>query len=300
MEIPTGFIETEAHGFHIITRPVYHKVVVSLAARDPERALDEAAAVPGPAPGPPGPMEGRGARLEIPLPDGEILLLKKQRRGGLYGKFVGDIFKDQWRAVSDIALSETAWKKGVPVAQLAFALSAPAGVGRLASYRRAYVASVKVPGARSLMQWLAADTTETERRVAMETAAAAINRAHDRGFTHGDLNLGNILVVRSERGEYTACLIDLAHSTLGGTLVFEKRLDQLMRLYRSVEKWLPDDDLQRRLRHVTRFLRAYTQHEPGQVRRYVEASSRYGMSFFLHRLSWKAGRSGNLSPGRRA
>ena len=300
MEIPTGFIETEAHGFHIITRPVYHNIVVSLAARDPERVLGGTAAVNGLQPDDPGPMEGRGPRLEIPLPDGEILLLKKQRRGGLYGKLVGDVFRDHWRAVSDIALSETAWKKGVPVAQLAFALSAPAGTGRLAAYRRAYVASVKVPGARSLMQWLNADITRTERRLVLETAAAAINRAHDRGFTHGDLNLGNILVVKSERGEYTACLIDLAHSTLGGTLVFEKRLDQLMRLFRSAEKWLPDDDLQRRLRHVMRFMRTYTQHERGQARRYVEASSRYGVSLFLHRLSWKTSRSGSVSPGRRA
>jgi hypothetical protein len=73
-----------------------------------------------------------------------------------------------------------------------------------------------------------------------------------------------------------------------------------MRLYRSAEKWLPDENLQRRLRHATRFLRAYTSRDPGQVRRYVGASSRYGMSFFLHRLSWKADRSGSLNPGRRA
>ncbi|HET6373480.1 MAG TPA: lipopolysaccharide kinase InaA family protein [Candidatus Polarisedimenticolia bacterium] len=296
MEIPIGFVESEAHGFHVITRPVYYATAMALAEGDPERIL--ASGTP-PSTGslgphctavlrrPPGPMQGRGPTLEIAFDNGETLIVKKQRRGGLYGKVMGDVFKQDWQAVVEVSLSETAWKKGVPVAQVAFAMSAPAGEGRLAGYRRAYVGSVKLPGARSLMESLANESNETERRRSLVTAAAAINRAHGRGFTHGDLNLGNILIQRSGQGEYSGWLIDLSHSWLGGALRFDKRVENLMRLYRSAEKWLPATIPSSRFRDVVRFLRAYTEHRPGEVRRYIEAAAAYRSSFFLHRLSWK-------------
>lgn len=295
MEVPIGFVETDVHRFHVITRPVYHATALALAERDPENLLTSASAPSG-ALGPhgtvvrtrpPGPMEGRGQVLYISLDNGETLIVKKQRRGGLYGRMMGDIFSQEWQAVGEVSLAETAWKKGVPVTQVAFAMSAPAGKGRLARYRRAYVASVKLPGARSLMDVLTGDAPEAERRIALVTAARTINRAHSRGFTHGDLNLGNILVQRSEQGEYSGWLIDLSHSWLGGSLRFDRRVANLMRLYRSAEKWLPARIPSRRFREVVRFLRTYTEHRPGEVRRYVEAAAGYRSSFFLHRLSWK-------------
>ncbi len=290
MEVPTGFIETSAHGFLIITRPVYHRTALALAETDPEKAL--AASIP------PGPMQGRGARLEIPGEEGEVLILKKQRRGGLYGRWRGDIHKDDFRAVSEVMLSETAWKKGVPVALLAFAMSAPAGAGSLSSYRRGYCASIKVPGARSLMDWLGSSPGETERRAVIRAAAAAISRAHDRGFYHGDLNLGNVLVVKSGQGEYTGWLIDLAHSTLGGTLRDKPRARNLVRLYRSAEKWLPAStpaDARRRRRDIVRFLRAYTGGGRGAVRGMLNEARKSRASLLMHRLGWKAtgaGRAG--------
>ncbi|HET9480571.1 MAG TPA: lipopolysaccharide kinase InaA family protein [Candidatus Polarisedimenticolia bacterium] len=296
MEVPTGFVEAELNGFYIMTRPVYYDLALDLARRDPEQAL----AAPEKA-GPAGPMQGRGVRVELATETGEILILKKQRRGGLYGRLMGDIHRSDYRAISEVVLSETAWKKGVPVALLAFAMSAPAGPGRLASYRRGYVASIKVPGARNMMEWLADPDCRPERRAVLAAAAHTINRAHDRGFQHGDMNLGNILVVRSNQGEYSAWLIDLSHSTLGGTLRFKPRVDNLVRLYRSAEKWLPATDAaarRGRFRDVVRFLRAYTGGEKGAVRRVLEAGSRHRTSLFLHRLGWKASRAGSRGGAR--
>jgi hypothetical protein len=212
---------------------------------------------------------------------------------------MGDVFKDNYQSVADIFISETAWKKGVPVALLAFAMSAPAGPGRLARYRRAYVASIKLQGARSLMEWLAAPIAKSQRRAVIDAAAHAINRAHDRGFKHGDLNLGNILVVRSAQGDYSAWLIDLQHSTMGGSLRFDPRLDNLVRLYRSAEKWTPatsTEERRRRFSDIVRFLRAYTDREPGQVRRYIEGFSRHRASLLFHRLGWKATGSNKVRP----
>ncbi|HKY33844.1 MAG TPA: lipopolysaccharide kinase InaA family protein [Candidatus Polarisedimenticolia bacterium] len=291
MEVPTGFIEAEANGFFIVTRPVYHKLAVDLAAADPEKVLAGAHA-------PAGAMEGRGARLELPGEGGDVLILKKQRRGGLYAKLRGDIHRDDYHAVSEVILSETAWKKGVPVALMAFALSAPAGAGRLASHRRAYSASIKLRGARSLMDWLTDPTvTGSGRRAVLRAAAHAVNRAHDRGFEHGDLNLGNILVVKSEQGDHTGWLIDLAHSKLGGTLRPGPRVRNLVRLYRSAEKWLPaatPQEIRRRGRDVVFFLRAYSGREKGQVRRLLAEARRSSASLFLHRLGWKVTRSAGV------
>lgn len=290
MEVPTGFTEVEAHGFYIITRPAYYKLAVSLAERDPERVLSDSARRPEPdrasAGGNGGGMRGRGAHVELPGEGGETLILKKNRRGGLYGRFVGDLHKNDYQAVAEVMLSETAWKKGVPVALLAFAMSAPAApTGRRAAYRRGYSASIRVPGARSLMEWLESPISSNERRAVLEATAHAVARAHDRGFQHGDLNLGNILVVRSEQREYSAWFVDLAHSTLGGTLRVKPRVENLVRLYRSAEKWLPGIGQ----RNLVRFMRAYTRGDRVETRRYFEAAARHRTSLFLHRLGWRIG-----------
>ena len=68
----------------------------------------------------------------------------------------------------------------------------------------------------------------------------------------------------------------------------DPRLDNLMRLYRSAEKWLPEPDMRRRFRDVVSFLRDYTSREPGEVRRYLEGAAKHRTSLFLHRLGWKA------------
>lgn len=285
MEIPTGFMEAESSGFYIVTRPVYYRRAVEIAERDPETLFGPE--TPGTVEAA-GPMQGRGRRLELPGEGGETVILKKQRRGGLYGRLRGDIHKDDYRALSDVILSETAWKKGVPVALMAFAMSASAGPGRLATYRRAYSATIKIPGARSLMEWLTAPLSVTERRAVIAAAAHAVNRAHDRGFQHGDLNLGNILVVRSQQGDYSAWLIDLQHSHLGGTLTVKPRVENLVRLYRSAEKWLPEPDERRRFRELVFFMRQYARGDAALVRQYLEAARHHRTSLFLHRLGWKA------------
>lgn len=281
MEIPTGFMEVTAHGFRIITRPVYHDKAVEIARQDPETLLAAAA--------PPGPMQGRGSRVILPGEGGETILLKKQRRGGLYGKLRGDIHRNDREALIEVVTSENAWKKGVPSGLIAFEMSAIAGPGKLAAYRRAYCAAIVVPGARNLMEWLTSSLTETQRRGVLASAAATIRRAHDCGLTHGDLTLGNILVTSSDQGEFTAILIDLTHSKLGRLLDHKPRVANLVRLYRSAEKWLPEPDIRRRQREIVRFLRFYTKCERGETRRFIQSAGGHRGSLFLHRISWKLG-----------
>ena len=69
MDLPTGFVETEAHGFHIITRPAYFRIALEVAQRDPEKLLETEAAHAGT-----GPMEGRGARIDLPGEGGETII----------------------------------------------------------------------------------------------------------------------------------------------------------------------------------------------------------------------------------
>lgn len=290
VQLPTGFIDLSVNGFYIITRPVYHDLVVSIAQRDPETMLAENVTAPRP-----GPMEGRGVLMELDGKGSDRLLLKKSRRGGLYGKLKGDIYRSDYESISEIFLTESAWKKGVPVALIAFVMTARAGEGRLASYWRGYSASIKVTGGRSLGDWLSSSSSGKERGEVLVAAAEAIKRAHGRGFEHGDLNLGNLLVAKSEQGDFSGWLIDLSHSTLGGVLPFKRRLGNLVRLYRSAEKWFPagtPEEAYRRRRDIVRFLQAYTDHQPGEMRNYFRAAERYRTSLFMHRLGWKVGRTG--------
>jgi len=254
---------------------------VALAQADPETALarEEASLATGG-------MQGRGVRVEIPMEGGETLILKKKRRGGLAARLMGDVYRREYEALAEVMLSELAWKKGVPVAPIAFAMAAPTGEGRLRSGWRAYEASVKVQGAHSMMEWLSMPLPHARRREILSAAGACVQRAHNRGFQHGDLNLGNILVSCSERGEYGGLLIDLAHSVIGRPLAFNPRVDQLVRLYRSAEKWLPETPA-RRLADCLVFLRAYTAGDRAEVKRLLEAAARHRGSLMLHKLGWK-------------
>ena len=296
MELPTGFTEVREGKFLIFTRPVYYELAVSIARQDPETLLTRAAHAQGngssgDAPDSRKVPSGRGSVVELPAEGGTSLILKKSRRGGLYGRFKGDVHRTDYEATVELFLSETAWKKGVPVALVGFVMAAPAGEGKLASLRRGYCATIKVEGARSLMDLLAAPMPLAKRRLVIGAAAEAVAKAHNRGFEHGDLNLGNILIVKTDQGDYGGWLIDLGHSTIGGTLRMGPRLRNLMRLYRSAEKWLPPrDEAERRMRgrDVVRFLRAYTGRRPGDVRRHLEGLSRRRASLLLHRIGWKA------------
>jgi hypothetical protein len=298
VELPTGFVNARAAGFQIITRPVYYKLAVSVAEQDPENLLSRAASASGNGgAGDEGaadpPLSGRGRIVELPGEGGETLILKKNRRGGLYGKIMGDVHRSDYQALNEVFLSETAWKKGVPVALVGFVMSAPAGEGRQASYRRGYTATIKVEGAHRLGELLVS-ATGAKRRNVIRSAADAIKRAHGRGFQHGDLNLGNVLIVRSDHGDYNAWLIDLAHSRLGGSLPFKRRLDNLVRLYRSAEKWMPARTTahrRQRVRDIVHFLRVYTDGDAQEVRRFMVAAERYRKSLLMHRLGWKIGRA---------
>lgn len=296
MELPTGFTEVRDGKFLILTRPVYYELAVSIARQDPETLLARVAAAQGnggsgETKGAHHPPSGRGVVVELPGDGGTTLILKKNRRGGLYGRFRGDVHKTDYEATTELFLSETAWKKGVPVALVGFVMAAPAGEGKLASWWRGYCATIKVEGARSMMDLFSTEMPAAKRRLVLNAAGEAVAKAHNRGFFHGDLNLGNILIVKTDQGDYGGWLIDLGHSTIGGTLRMRPRLDNLMRLYRSAEKWLPPRDekeARQRRRDAVRFLRAYTGRRRGEVRRYLEGLSRRRASLLFHRLGWKA------------
>ena len=296
MELPTGFTEVRDGKFLILTRPVYYDLAVSIARQDPETLLARAAAAAAENGGSAEtkgahPPSGRGVVVELPGEGGTSLILKKNRRGGLYGRFRGDVHRNDYEATVELFLSETAWKKGVPVALVGFVMAAPAGEGKLASWFRGYCATIKVEGARSLMDLLSSEMPAVKRRLVINAAAEAVAKAHNRGFSHGDLNLGNILIVQTDQGDYGGWLIDLGHSTIGGTLRMRPRLNNLMRLYRSAEKWLaPRDEAgaRQRRRDTVRFLRAYTGRRRGEVRRYLEGLSRRRASLLFHRIGWKA------------
>jgi hypothetical protein len=296
VELPTGFTEVREGKFLILTRPVYYELAVSIARQDPETLLARAAASggnggSGETPGPHAPPAGRGTVVELPGEGGTSLILKKNRRGGLYARFRGDVHRTDYEATVELFLSETAWKKGVPVALVGFVMAAPAGEGKLASWWRGYCATIKVEGARSMMDLFSSPMPPAKRRLVIAAAAEAVAKAHNRGFYHGDLNLGNILIVQTDQGDYGGWLIDLGHSTIGGTLRLRPRLRNLMRLYRSAEKWLPPRDeaeTRQRQRDIVRFLRVYTGRRRGEVRRHLEGLSRRRASLLLHRIGWKA------------
>ena len=178
------------------------------------------------------------ARLElVRLANGEEVLLRRYRHGGLLGGLTHRIFWT-WppRPLRELAVTEEARRRGVATAEIAAALVERV-VGPL--YRGWLVIRV-LEGALDLwtalqgLGFAAGDKTEM-----IEAAARAVRQMHRKGVYHADLNLKNILIRPAGDG-LKAYIIDLDKATLFPREVPPRKARaNLLRLHRSVCKLDP-------------------------------------------------------------
>jgi len=177
---------------------------------------------------------GRAPHARIRLADGTDVILRRYRHGGLLAPLTGDRFLSSDRFRSEFEIGRAAWAAGVPTAR-----PVAVGWGATGLFRRGFIATLAISGARDLLDLFARPSTEPVRVSAARACARAVRRLHDAGIVHADMHLKNLLVGEGADGKPggTAWVIDLDLARREvAPLPIGPRVSNLARLYRSVEK----------------------------------------------------------------
>lgn len=225
---------------------------------------------------------GRGRIFTVPSPEempGDELVLKQILHGGMLGRVNRERFFGPERVLEELRVTQRARERGVPVPEVAFAAWTPGFSARL------FLATVRVPGSRSLEEVLCAKPGPGRRR-ALGAAAVAIREMHDGGLLHVDLNLRNLMLAETEVGP-EGFVLDLDRSRFPARLSDGDRAGNLSRLLRSLEK----SPAAPRVGWTTRarFLLDYAGGDRVRFRTLAAAIQRRAALLPLHRLAWWIG-----------
>lgn len=230
-------------------------------------------------------VEGRRSHTVLNLPGGGRAVVRHYTHGGVLRKITGDRFAGSERFFDEIRASEHLRAKGVNTPEV---LGLLVQAGKL-GFRRGALVTRMVEGGCDLLDYLKSEVGMNQiadpfvKRVLIRTAASQVRRMHDVGVFHADLHIKNLLV--SPDG--AIWILDLDRARLVKKLSSSRRLSNLIRLGRSLEKTKLDTVLTGRDTYI--FFLEYLNAGPpleidprATVRKYRRHVAR-------HRLFWKLG-----------
>jgi hypothetical protein len=183
------------------------------------------------------PLSGRGVAFAVPLPNGERVVVRHNRHGGLLAPLTGDRFVVPTRAPYELAVALRLTRCGVPTPEIVGYAAYDAGP----LLRRSDVASREV---RDSVDLAAILTTEdaTERRAALDATATVISLLSACGARHHDLNVKNVLIARAPSPNNSpsapkAYVLDVDRVEFGRPGDSRVTERNLARFVRSARKW---------------------------------------------------------------
>lgn len=227
-------------------------------------------------------LSGRVPHPCIPIGDGKRVVVRLYSHGGLFRTFTRNLYLFGSRSFQELALTEEIRSSGIPtiepiaaIHQLIFSL-----------LYKAYFLSLEIPGAMDLIQYFqkTANPPSPEnlilKRKTIRSIGLLLQKFHQAGFFHGDLQLKNILLAGDQ-----SFLIDFDRSYRKPILSLRERVKNLFRLNRSVEKWrclgLPITRTDR-----WRFLQAYAGGD-NKIREAMQKALRScSLRSFFYRCGW--------------
>src|SRR4030042_2939729 len=227
-------------------------------------------------------LKGRTLHPSIPLEDGKRMVFRKYSHGGLLRAITGNLYFSGARSFRELALTEEIRSCGIstisPIGAIHHRIFFP--------FYHAYFLSLEVPHAIDLIQYfnemgvhLSRENLSSKRRT-IRSAGLLIRQFHEAGFFHGDLQLKNILIAGDQ-----LLLIDFDRSYRKTSLSLQKKMRNLLRLNRSVEKWrrlgLPITRTDR-----WRFFLAYAGDDRKIRETMVKTLRTYSLRFLFYRLGW--------------
>ncbi len=188
------------------------------------------------APPPPGPGTGRGPRGLATLPGVGRVLVKRYLRGGALAHVNPERYFGTRRFEREIEAGYLARTAGLPVAETLAVVVRPASPGW-----HAWGIARFVEDAPDLAAWFAGRASDPPLEGALWHAArAAVDRLHEGGLEHRDLNLGNLVARRAPAGAWDVVAVDLDRARWWGRPVPERVRERVrQRLERSFRKLFP-------------------------------------------------------------
>jgi len=223
---------------------------------------------------------GRGATVVVDGGSCGRWRLKAMRRGGRLAGIWRDRYPSAGRLVSTLSASVEAQTRGVPTADpIALIIKSGAGV-----FVRGAMAFEEIEGSEDLARRV---LRSAATRADLVATIDAVRAMHDRGVSHPDLNLGNVLLRPRADGLPEAFLIDFDRATFApGPLPFGARQVGLRRLERSCAKltgtprpWGPGSE---------DFWYSTYAGDDAELARRLAGGRRLGrLALAVHRLGWR-------------
>ena len=230
-------------------------------------------------------VSGRRTHLSVPIENEERMIVRHYSHGGLLGFLTRDLYWLGSRSFHELALTEEIRACGIPTVCSIGAIHQSV----FPFFYRAYLLTREFPRARNLVEYFSEAGPVAHReslslkRMILRDAGLMLRRFHDAGFFHADLQLKNLMVVDGQVN-----LIDFDRSYRKQSLSRRERMDNLLRLNRSADKWkrkgLPITRTDR-----WRFFLAYAGKDEETRKALRKVLRHYSMRLFFHRIFWSIG-----------
>jgi len=282
-DLPAGFSEIRAGNVQIWVRVGYGFLFRSAGRMVTDRAVCAGTGAPV--------HRGRADVRRVSLgPAGPPCgLVRHYRRGGLLERVLRDGYLGRGRFCREVRVTEQARAAGLPTVEV-LALRTERV---LPGFYRADLVTREIEHAPDLAalldRILKRDRTRAVREVAgtVPAVAGVVRSMHDAGLFHADLNLKNLLV-RGEAPDRECFVIDLDKARfLPAPLDRRRRLSNLLRLYRSLEKLGLAGVGGVPLREVVRFARSYCRGDRDVMAACRRMIRRPPLSLRMHRFLWR-------------
>jgi 3-deoxy-D-manno-octulosonic acid kinase len=285
--LPHGFSLVKREGIELVIRDLYKDRLMERGIHSPGTLLlregDKAQF-----------MEGRGLLVSLPLQgeDPARMVIRHYQHGGIFRTLTRDLFLVGARPFRELIITEIVKKAGLPTMEVLAAIKTRV----MWPFYRGDLVSKAIPNSVDLIQYFTgwgkarAQKRLGEKRKLIHQAGRLVRKMHEVGIYHVDLHLKNFIVEMGEEGVESLYIIDFDRSRISYPLKSGKWLVNLLRLDRSVEKWLPKGLWITRTDRL-RFLMSYLEGDRARlasVRTYLRKSlrrkRRYRIGWAIERL----------------
>jgi tRNA A-37 threonylcarbamoyl transferase component Bud32 len=176
-------------------------------------------------------IQGRGRNSILDLPGTSTRLhVRALVHGGILARLTGTRFSSLERPIAELQTTAALARCGAPVPKPGFVMGRRRGW-----FWQAAVGSVHEDGTMDGVAYLESNPDRASLERAARTAGGAVRRLHDLGCRHADLQIKNLLI-RNSRSTSEVIIVDLDRARLDAELTPKRRMLELMRLHRSLQK----------------------------------------------------------------
>jgi len=279
-DIPPSYSIVKKDKTVIILKDTYRKTITEMGLTDPTKLCNGFSQSADQ-------YKGRGTVTTMALPGTttERIVIRQYRRGGKIQKVLSDIYWGSSRPLKELWIGYQARRKGLPTAEVIAAFH-----HRIFwRFHRGHLVSREIMRGKDIISYLEGLSRPLKReeiiqkRKAITVVANLIRKMHDVGIWHADLNLKNIIIQLDHQNGLKGYIIDFDKSRMNPKLSENERVQNLLRLNRSAEKF------KRKGMPITRtdtlrFLSAYYRNPPDFSNILRELNKKYQRHLRYHSL----------------